>query len=54
MAAEDPKHLVDSLVAATLVAASLAVLFSLWQAEVAENLAIEPSDTQIITDFFTA
>lgn len=38
MEAEAAKRLVDTLVAATLVAASLAVLFVLWQSDVAEAL----------------
>ena len=38
MEPEAAKRLVDTLVAATLVAASLAVLFVLWQADVAEAL----------------
>jgi len=43
MLADDPKTLVDGLVAATLVAASLAVLFVLWQPDVAAALDTKPS-----------
>jgi hypothetical protein len=40
----DHKDLVDLLVAATLVSATLAVLFVLWQADVAAALVLKSSD----------
>lgn len=43
MIVESPANLEQALVAATLVAASLAVLFVIWQGDVAGALALEPN-----------
>lgn len=43
--AADTDNMEQTLVAATLVAASLAVLFVVWQAEVSAALALKPSQT---------